>query len=130
MVRIEWIICSSYADAIDYRGVLYLHEWHGKPFYWGVADKSFFGGHPRKRDGISGNGRYSNSYKHWIEGCLRHGARLYIGKLDSAIIALVEVENYLAFTYRSEMNVKFIAPHRQLKIEHFGEVPKFLTIER
>jgi len=72
-MKIKWIRCHSYEEARNYSRIIYLHEWHGKPFYWGKAENSFFGGHMRARDGLKASGRYNASYRHWIEGCLRHG---------------------------------------------------------
>ena len=51
-MKINWIRCRSYDEARDYSRVIYLHEWDGKPFYWGKAHNSFFGGHKGKQDGL------------------------------------------------------------------------------
>lgn len=127
-MKIDWVRCLTYDAAKDYSRVIYLHTWDGKPFYWGKANDSFFGGHKRKKEGLHASGRYNSGYKHWIEGCLRHGASLYIGKLDAAGLAIIdEVENYLTSTYGSEMNVRFYQPVRQLEIEHAGDVPSFIV---
>ena len=48
----------------DYSRVIYLHEWNGKPFYWGKAHNSFFGGHKRKLNGLEASGRYNAGYRH------------------------------------------------------------------
>jgi hypothetical protein len=127
-MKIEWILCTSYDEAKDYSRVIYLHAWNDKPFYWGKAHNSFFGGHKRNRDGLHASGRYNAGYRHWIEGCLRHGAKLYIGKLDAETLKHVdEVENYLIHTYGHVMNTKVSGPARQLKITHSGVVPPFIT---
>ncbi len=42
----------------------------------GYAHNNFFPGHKRKKDGLEVKGRYNADYKHWIEGCLRHRAKL------------------------------------------------------
>jgi hypothetical protein len=127
-MKVNWIRCRSYEQARDYSRIIYLHEWDGKPFYWGKAHKSFFGGHKRRRDELEASGRYNAGYRHWIEGCLRHGGRLYIGKLDEEALSCVdEVENFLIHTYGHEMNNKVAAPIRQLQIEHEGDVPQSIA---
>lgn len=126
-MEINWILCSSYHEAKDYARIIYLHAWNDRPFYWGKAHNSFFGGHKRKKDGLNASGRYNAGYRHWIEGCLRHGAKLYIGQLDTeALAAIDEVENYLIATYGHEMNTRLIVPPRALVIKHSGDVPSFL----
>jgi len=114
-MKIKWIRCQTWEEAREYSRIIYLHEWNEKPFYWGKADKCCFGR------------RYSYSYRHWIEGCLRHGGCLYIGKLDEdALRCMDEVEDYLIRKYGGEMNKKVTAPPRQLEVEHEGEVPHIL----
>jgi hypothetical protein len=123
-MKIAWTRCESYEAARDFWGIIYLHEWDGKPFYWGKADKSFFGGHMRERGGLRASGRYNAGYRHWIEGCLRHGARLYVGKLDKeALRSVDEIEAYLVHTYGSEMNSRTVPPSRHLLIQHEGAIP-------
>lgn len=123
-MKITWIRCKSYEDARNYSRIIYLHEWHSKPFYWGKAHNSFFGGHKRKHDGLYASGRYNVGYRHWIEGCLRHGGKLYIGKLDKeALENIDELENYLIITYGQEMNTRSNLPFRQLAVNHVGDIP-------
>lgn len=123
-MEINWRKCESYDDASDYRGVIYLHEWDGEPFYWGKAHRSFFGGHRRTRSGVTAAGRYASGYRHWIEGCLRHGARLYIGVLDrSAVERIDEIEQHLISTHPSEMNCRTTSVRNCVVLEHTGDVP-------
>src|ERR1035438_8174921 len=118
---INWVQCNSYDDAKDYSRVIYLHEWDGKPFYWGKADNSFFGGHKRKYDGLHASGRYNSGYRHWIEGCLRHGAKLYIGRLDElARTRIDDIENYMIVTFGHVMNTKVRAIPGDLDLPRFG----------
>jgi hypothetical protein len=127
-MKVNWIRCRSYEQARDYSRIIYLHEWAGKPFYWGKAENSYFGGNKRTRDGVKISARYGPSYQHWIEACLRHGGRLYIGELDEeALGCLDEVENFLIHTYGHVMNKKVAAPIRQLQIEHEGDVPQSIA---
>jgi len=128
-MKITWVRCESYEAARDYSRIIYLHEWDGKPFYWGKAHNSFFGGHKRKRDGLQASGRYNAGYRHWIEGCLRHGARLYVGKLDDEALQCVdELEKFLIHRYGSEMNSRMEPPAQRLLIQHEGDIP--LSISR
>jgi hypothetical protein len=123
-MKITWKRCNSYEEAKDYSRIIYLHEWDGKPFYWGKAHNSFFGGHKRRRGDLYASGRYNAGYRHWIEGCLQHGGRLYIGQLDEEALAHVDaVENYLIHTYGHEMNTRVETPVQELSIEHSGDVP-------
>ena len=123
-MKITWKYCRSYDEARDFSRIIYLHEWDGKPFYWGKAHNSFFGGSKRKKDGLDASGRYNAGYRHWIEGCLRHGGKLFVGQLDgSALEKIDDVENYLIYTYGCEMNKKVKKPEQALNIEHAGEVP-------
>lgn len=123
-MKITWIRCRSYDEARDFCRIIYLHEWNGKPFYWGKASNSFFGGHMRKKDGFKASGRYNAGYRHWIEGCLRHGGALYIGRPDDeAITHIDEIENYLIRTYGQEMNTRVASPIPDLAIQHEGDIP-------
>lgn len=126
-MKITWKLCLEYKDACNYTGVIYLHEWYGNPFYWGKAHKSFFGGHMRKHNESKMSGRYNSGYMHWIEGCLRHGANLYIGELDTeSLKSISEIESYLISAYPSEMN-KRKPIFKELSIIHDGEIPRSIT---
>ncbi|MEO3723637.1 hypothetical protein ABHN98_03775 [Pseudomonas syringae] len=123
-MKITWVRCATYEEAKNKYRVIYLHEWDDKPFYWGKAHNSFFGGHMRKIGDFCASGRYNAGYRHWIEGCLRHGAKLYIGALSELALANInDVENWLIHTYGHEMNTRVRAPSVQLSIEHLGDVP-------
>ncbi len=96
-------------------------------FYWGEAENRFFGGHTRKHELGKMSGRYIVGYRHWIEGCLRHGAKLYVGKIDADGFAAIDaVENYLIATYGSELNTKKLAP-ADLTLEHIGDIPASIS---
>jgi len=129
-MKITWVRCRTYDQARNQSRVIYLHEWHGKPFYWGKAHNSFFGGHKRSSGELRASGRYNAGYRHWIEGCLRHGASLYIGKLDAEALSNVdEVERSLIHRYGHVMNVKVNPPRLRLRIEHAGDVPPSIAHE-
>lgn len=127
-MTITWTCYKTYKEACDQTGVIYLHEWDDEPFYWGKAHNSFFGGGSRTYEGVRRSGRYNAGYRHWIEGCLRHGARLYIGKLNTEALAVIdEVENFLIHTYPSppDMN-KRKRPFKHVQLTHEGDIPPFI----
>ncbi len=109
-MQITWRRCLTYAAAAKSQGVVYLHEWNGAPFYWGLADN--FGK------------RYNVGYSHWIEGVLQHGGRLYIGKPDNlGKFKLEDVEYALINKYGSLWNKKRKTTKLQ-DITHAGNVPE------
>ncbi|MBO0939207.1 hypothetical protein J2I47_21810 [Fibrella sp. HMF5335] len=121
---VNWKQCQTYEEARHFRNCIYLHEWGGKPFYWGKIHNIFFGGHMRTREGFRASGRYNAGYKHWIEGCLRHGASLYLGQITTDdVFTIDEVENHLIAAFPSEMNVKHIVGGREIVLVHVGDVP-------
>ena len=123
-MTLTWQLCKTYEEARDHSRVIYLHEWDDKPFYWGKAHNSFFGGHKRQLGDLHASGRYNSGYRHWIEGCLRHGAKLYIGKPDAeALLRLDEVEKFLISTYGHEVNTRVPKAVKPLSIEHRGTIP-------
>ena len=123
-MKVTWIKCETYDEAKDYSRIIYLHEWGGKPFYWGKAHNSHFGGHKREIADLNASGRYNSGYRHWIEGCLQHGACLFIGELDAeALDNIDELENYSIYEYGHVMNSKVKVPLRELLVEHTGQVP-------
>ncbi|EIE01402.1 MULTISPECIES: hypothetical protein [Leptospira] len=124
-IEIIWELCEKYEDAKDHTQGIYLHEWDKKPFYWGKVDKSVFGGNPRKINGESVNPRYGSSYRHWIEGCLRHGAKLYLGKLGKVVEGAIErVEQTLMEEFPSEMNRKEDQNLQPILLLHKGKIPE------
>ena len=123
-MKICWIRCQNYDEAKNFHGVVYLHEQNGRPFYWGICGISVFGGNPRKVDGMPRNPRYGTSYRHWIEGCLRHAGALYIGTpAEQGNFSLQDIELTLIAMYPSEMNVEEDAQQVIPHIEHQGDVP-------
>ena len=110
--------------------VIYLHEWNARAFYWGKAHNSFFGGHKRKRDGLHASGRYNSGYRHWIEGCLQHGGRLYIGTLAPQDVKLInEIEQQLIQVYGHVMNSKIKEASPTMVINHAGDIPECIAFQ-
>ena len=114
--KIEWVKCAKYRDAIEYEGVIYLHEIDDGPFYWGKAHRSSFGV------------RYNSGYRHWIEGSLKGGGCLYIGILDNDGLEVIdELEMQLIHQYGTVMNQQIVEPSTIRDIQHVGEVPVSIT---
>jgi hypothetical protein len=126
-MRIRWIQCKSYDEAKNFHDVVYLHEWNSKPFYWGICNNSVFGGNPRTIDGRRRNPRYGPSYRHWIEGCLQHGGKLYIGlPTERENYSLEDIELTLIAQFQAGMNAEVNARIIVQNIEHSGAIPSFM----
>ena len=120
---LEWTGCLTYEDAMNHSGIIYLHEWDHEPFYWGIA-RTYFGGSTRALGDRRVSGRYNSGYRHWIEGCLRHGARLYVAKIVSGDDSRIqEVENFLICTHGHVANRRETAILTELVISHRGDIP-------
>jgi len=123
-MKITWVQCKSYEEAKNFCDIIYLHQWNGKPFYWGICDNSVFGGNPRTINGRRRNPRYGPSYRHWIEGCLRHGGTLHIGKpTERENYNLEDIELSLIAQFPSEMNPEVNARIIVQDIKHSGDIP-------
>jgi hypothetical protein len=87
-----------------------------------MLDRAKFGGNRQTIENGFLNPRYGSSYKHWVEGCLRHGAILYIGTIEEFNGTSIEdVERQLIHDHPSEMNAE--EQSQDLAIEHQGDVP-------
>ena len=129
-IAICWVRCLNYDSARNFSRVIYLHEWNARAFYWGKAHNSFFGGHKRKIGGLHASGRYNSGYRHWIEGCLQHGGKLYIGNLERKDVHLInEIEQQLIQEYGHVMNAKIKEAPPGMTIRHTGEVPDCVTFQ-
>ena len=130
-ITIRWVRCLNYDSARNYSGVIYLHEWNARAFYWGKAHKSFFGGHERKIGDLHASGRYNAGYRHWIEGCLQHGGKLYIGQLKRKGVQLIdEIEQQLIQEYGHVMNSKIKEAQPRMTISHTGDVPDCIAFQK
>jgi len=118
MVRkatVRWLRCGSYDEARNYTVCLYVHEWAGKAYYVGKVGRAFFGG------------RYTLSYRHWIDGCLEHGGQLYIGTLVEGSEDLLDaVESILIETLKPPKNIRKPPCQKDVTLYHVGETPKQL----
>ncbi|TGM04719.1 hypothetical protein EHQ86_11005 [Leptospira yasudae] len=128
-VKINWKLCKSYEEAKDHINGIYLHEIKGEPFYWGKVSKSIFGGNKRKLDGTTFNPRYGLGYRHWIEGSLRQGAKLYIGQLEerSRTKDLIGwIEETLIKEFPTEFNRRKAEKGLTIELTHSGNMPHCL----
>ena len=126
-IQITWKRSLTYESSRDFTGVIYLHEWNGRPFYWGKAERSHFGGSSRKNHkGEKVAARYNPGYRHWIEGCLQHGGKLYFGQVEEPHSRqLSEIEKYLITNFQTDNNKrKSINNHISFEIEHLGDIPE------
>ena len=131
-IKIQWFECFSYDDAKDFHSCVYIHEWDGNAYYVGMIGKSVFGGPRRKlEDGEMRNPRYGPSYSHWIDGCLEHGARLFVGiSTDMKAIRLIKtVENELIGMLNPIKNKATNNSSVRLVLKHSGKVPSCLYNE-
>lgn len=96
-ITIQWTECFSYEQAKNFHSCVYIHEWDGSAYYIGLSN-TWFGGSRRKLDGKTRSPRYGTSYRHWIDGCLERGARLFVGKLgdpkSTTVEYVLEVKKY------------------------------------
>jgi hypothetical protein len=116
---VTWTRCGSYEEARNYGACVYLHEWSGKAYYVGKVDRTFFGG------------RYGPSYRHWIDGCLEHGARLYVGSLDNEGQGVLDaIESILIEALNPPKNVRRTDLKQDIALHHIGEVPAQLQEQR
>jgi len=123
-VTIRWVRCLNYDSARNYSRVIYLHEWNARAFYWGKAHNSFFGGHKRKIGDLHASGRYNSGYRHWIEGCLQHGGKLYIGQLAGKDVHFIsKIEQQLIREFGTVMNSRIEEPTSGMAISHAGDIP-------
>jgi hypothetical protein len=87
-----------------------------------MCKDSVFGGNPRVIEGAKRQPRYGSSYRHWIEGCLEHGATLYIGKCSAdEQFDLELVESTLIAELPSDKNRD--AGRKVYDLIHLGEIP-------
>lgn len=146
-LRIHWKKVGSYEEAKDFHSAVYIHDWQDAPYYIGKLGETVFGGSPRSIRGSlkypdNSNPRYGSSYSHWIDGCLEHGANLYIGTFPDfseaadlgdnerkEILRLLigVVEKILQVQLQPiKGNVPSISIPDLLRLQHTGEIPPYL----
>ena len=120
---LTWTQCKTYEEAQDHSHITYLHEWNDKPFYWGIA-RTYFGGSRRALEGKMVSGRYNSGYRHWIEGSLQNGAKLYVASITRGDKSrLQEIENYLICNFGHVANRRETQIVQDLDVSHSGRVP-------
>lgn len=113
-MKISWVRCHTYEEARNVSGAIYLHEWNGKPFYWGKEHQGFCN-------------LDEPSYRHWIEGCLQHGGILFMGNPSSdALTRIDDIVSFLIHTHGHVMNSCQHPAIESLQIEHVGDLPTCL----
>ena len=127
VVRIHWKRYASYEEAQDCHRVIYLFEGKGRPYYWGKADRSYFGGNKRPRGDGKACGRYCPSYDHLITAFLMLGGRLYIGEptLPDGV-TLDDVEDLLTRKHEPEIPARPGKCNLSLRLRNSGELPECL----
>ena len=126
-VRIRWKRHKSYEDAQGCHGVVYLFEGKGRPFYWGKADRSYFGGNKRQLGEREACARYCTSYEHLITSFLMLDGRLYIGEptLPKGV-TLDHVEDYLITEFPPVIPARPPKTHLNLRLVNTGDLPACL----
>ena len=113
-----WIECSSYEDAQDYHGCVYIFEWAGKPFYIGMSGIN-------KRFG----GRYGGSYRHLIEAPFMYEKQLFRLFIGSLLLNEGITENDIENIEHKLIDEMDPLGNRQKKdypdliLKHIGDVP-------
>jgi hypothetical protein len=127
VVRIRWRRYTNYEDAQNCNGVVYLFEGKGRPYYWGKADQSCFGGNKRPLGYVTACGRYGTSYDHLVTAFMMLGGRLYIGKPAMPEgVTLDDVEDSLIAKYPPHIPAKPPKPRFNLRVLNVGSKPACL----
>lgn len=115
-VIIKWKRYNSYDEASsDTSKGIYIHDWQGKPYYVGMLSGSTFGT------------RYISAYRHWIDGCIEHGARLFIGSVVQTDVEYIEsIETIVIQLLNPLKNRIRKLPQAKLHLIHEGQVPEYL----
>ena len=113
LINVMWTRFISYEEVRNQSSCVYLHEWFGKVYYVGIV-----------RRGTWFGGRYGKSYSHWIDGCLEHGAKLYLGTIDDTDKDFLDtVEALLIKRLEPPKNVRKPYPRYEITLSHSGVVP-------
>lgn len=116
-VVIEWKQYTSWVEASsDLNKGLYIHDWSPtKAYYVGKLQRATFGR------------RYNKGYSHWIDGCIEHGARLFIGSVNQADSKYIEsIESTIIQFLKPIKNHMRKLPKDKLHVTHKGQVPTYL----
>lgn len=116
LVKIKWRRYLSYDEArSDTSKGIYIHEWQHHACYVGKLYKAKFGR------------RYSEGYRHWVDGCLDRGARLFIGAVvPEDPDTLEDIERTLIQMLDPQYNLRRKAPQHNFRIVNVGDVPEYL----
>lgn len=86
---------KSYENAKKFTNAIYIHEIQGKYYYVGKLENCFFGGNTRQDAGAKKSARYCTGYKHWIDGALCSGSKLYMCELHEKVTYIRIIEETL-----------------------------------
>jgi hypothetical protein len=99
-MNVVWSKVKSYEETKLRKNCVYIHVWNKSLYYIGKAENSTFSG--------EANSRYNVAYRHWIDGCLDHGAELYFGSPEAAIdVSTLEETLILAFLPKKNTDISF-----------------------
>jgi hypothetical protein len=116
-IAVNWNQYNAVKEALNQTKGIYIHDWDKKPYYIGKLGTTF-------------KVRYSPGYRHWVEGCLEHGARLFIGVVETggsiSDEILENVERILIKQLRPMKNITQKNPYLILNLFHKGIVPEYL----
>ena len=120
-VTIRWKRFCSYQEALDHEKAekkgeaVYVHQLDDKKTYYvGKLGKSWFGK------------RFARGYRHWLDGCLMHGDNFFIGRPNTSVLNKIDiddVERTLIKRLCPKGNRLKVAPRRELKLDHSGDIP-------
>lgn len=87
LIHVLWERVNSHEIAQSKTEAVYIFDWHDSPYYIGMLGKAKFGGNRQRIQGTNKylNPRYGSSYRHLVEGCLEHGAKLYFGTFPEGV---------------------------------------------
>jgi len=124
VVHIRWKRYRTYKGAQNRHGVIYLFEGKGRPYYWGKADRSYFGGRKRPLGEKEVCGRYGPSYDHLVTAFLMLGGRLYIGEPTlPEPVTLDDLEDFLIAKFPPEIPARHPKPRFNLRLKNTGSLP-------
>ncbi len=122
---IKWKQFKSYDSAMGSYECIYLFVSNDQPNYAGICYKSVFGGSKRMVGNRERSPRYGGSYRHFIDGFIAEGGKLYIGKCLRAKPSLIKpIESSLIYYQKPRYNRQVLKP--AYRLSHKGDIPQYL----
>lgn len=94
-ISLDFKRIKSYENSKNFTNAIYIHEIQGKYYYVGKLENCFFGGNTRQDAGAKKSARYCTGYKHWIDGALCSGSKLYMCELHEKVTYIRIIEETL-----------------------------------